>query len=330
MSAFLNQKEILDQSKQVFAQFGEKWKQNCLFNSKLPQRPAAALQNAGIAKTLVMCAMGESLEQQVEVIKKYRDRFDVITNDKCFGLLLEHGVKADFVMLCDASIPFRHIGAYIHDTKGVGLISTVYGNIEWTELWRGERFFYVNRDSIYSERIFRQMWADAGHGSDIRTIPAGSNVSNAMLAFMLGCDNGASINWGGYDRYLLVGYDFSWRPDGHYYAWSDPRPKRFYMNHRTLIDAFGNIVFTSENLLFSAKWLQSYLEFFQAPVFNCSGRGLLTFKNQPLEKMLERINPDAKKREHVRELFVAAQAAYQSFVGAQQLFEKERGELSWQ
>lgn len=325
MGVIVSQSEVLRQSEDVFAQFGDLWVKNATENSKLESFDANNLANCGIGKVLLLCAMGESLEKNIDVIKKYRDRFHILTNDKAFVPLLDHGVKADYVMLCDASVPFRHMEGREADTVGVKLISTVYGNPEWTRAWRGERYFYVNRDSIFSERIFRKIFGDK-----VRTIPAGSNVSNAMVVFFTGCDNEKNINWSGYQRYLLVGYDYSWRPDGNYYAWANPVPKRHYMKHRTMLDETGAVVFTSNNLLFSAKWLYSYITAFDLPLVNCSGTGILSVRAETLENQLSKIDSNPKIGKNISALFDIAKHAHATFQTAQAAFENAREEIIWQ
>lgn len=319
--------EVQRQSEAVFNQFGESvWIPNAQENAKLSRGNIDDLRNAGIGKFLLLCAMGESLETNIETIRKYRDRVDVVTCDKGFGPLLDHGIKADFVMICDANIPFHYMEKYVEKTEGVTLISTPYANPQWTKAWRGPKYFYINKDAIVSERIFLKIF-----GHETRTIPAGSNVSNAMLVFFTGSDNLQNVNWGGYERIFLVGYDYSWRPEGNYYAWLNPKPKRHYMNHRTLIDAWGNIVFTSENLLFSAKWLYSYITSFGLPAVNCSGRGILDVPRAPLEPELARINPDKRFAENSRQMFNVAKHANVTFEKARLLFEKSREDLiTWQ
>ena len=327
MPVTVSQSEVLKQSEAVFNQFGPTtWIPNAQENAKLVTDHAEVLRNSGVGKTLLLVASGASLEDNIDVIKKYRDRVDILVNDKGFGPLLDHGVKADFCMLCDARIPFRYLEPWVDKTTGVTLISTCYGNTEWTKAWKGKKFFYVNRDSIFSERIFIPIMPKG-----TRTIPAGSNVSNAMLVFFTGSDNTQNINWSGYDRFLLIGYDYSWRVGGNYYAWQNPEPKRYYMAHRTMLDLQGNIVRTSENLLFSAKWLYSYITTFRLPVVNCSERGLLMVGRGTLEKELARINPDPSARKKVQEIFSAGNHAFRAANEMMAIFEQARGGLLlWQ
>jgi hypothetical protein len=330
MPVVLKSSEIYQQSRAVAGQFMEsKWKPNALKNrylneaalkeaiEHLKMRSAEELRNIGVGRVLVLVAMGESLEGQIELLKKYRDRIDIAVCDKGFGPLLDHGVKADYVVLCDTNIPFKYIGPWIHQTKDVALIATVYANPEWTEVWKGPRYFFINRDSIESEHAFRGVWPNT------RMIPAGSNVGNAMMCFFIGADHESAQNFAGYERYLLVGYDYSWRPDGNYYAWMNPVPKRNYMNHRTLLGN-GKPVFTSENLYFAAKWALSYITAFNLPVVNCTNGGVLDVNKAELQAQLEGINADPAFREMVRQQLDVAQKAHETAAGARALLDNTR------
>lgn len=327
MGKHLTYNDTKKQSLQVFGQFGESvWIPNAKENSKLERKESSSLQNAGIGKVLVMVAMGASLEENVEHIIKYRDRFDLMCCDKAFVPLMERGIRPDYVMICDANIPSRFYETHVLKTKGIKLIATPYANTMWTKPWIGDRYFYVNKDAISSEDVFLDIF-----GQDTRVIPASSNVSNAMCVFMLGADERKRINWAGYEKYLLVGYDYSWSPKGNYYAWNDPVPKRYYMQHQTRIDMNGNTVFTSSNLAFSVQWLKDYLTYHSLPVINCSRRGILKIPlNDSLENQLKKINPDKSVIDRVRSAYQLLQSATVTKINSQNIFEKSREDILWQ
>jgi len=323
MANILTYKDVKEQSETVFRQFGEsKWLPFTAQNAKLTHRNGRDLANVGIGRVAVSAVMGASLEKNIDAMIKYRDRYDLITNDKCFGILLEHGLKADYVVLCDCNIPYRWIEKYIPETKDVKLIANCYANPEWTTAWLGERYFFINRDSLESEKKFLKIMP-----ANTMTIPAGSNVSNAIMCFFLNIDEKSSINFAGYEHIFLVGYDYCWKPDGSYYAFANPVPKRNYMNNRTLLDFNGDIVFTSENLFFSAKWLYSYLTAHRLPyVWNCSGSGLLDIPHKAnLAKMLDRVNADPEYRKQILTELEAVKKAKRDFEGTVAQFEKSRG-----
>lgn len=326
MGKLLNHADVVKQSKAVFGQFGEKvWIPNARTNAALPHRPAEELRNIGLGRILVCAAMGESLETHIDTIKKYRDRFDLITCDKGFGKLIEQGIKPDAVLIADASIPFRWLAPYVAETEGVRLLATAYANTEWTEAWRGPRYFYCNADALDTQNIFLDIL-----GRETRVIPAGSNVSNALICFTVGAMDNNEQSFCNYERTLLTGYDYSWRPDGRYYAFDDPRPKRFYMHHRTMLDLNGDIVHTSENLLFSAKWLWMYAKRYRLPMVNCSGRGILDVDLRgDLARELDRVNTDPATVARVRQTFDSARGAWAAYEREKRNFVSAK-EAVWQ
>ena len=324
MGVIVTHNEVVAQSQQVWKQFGEsKWIPFAKQNAQLERRNAHELKGCGIGKYLVLAAMGESLEAQIDVLRKYQDRVDIITCDKGFVPLLKAGIKPKFVMICDTNVRYAHIEDFVQETKDVTLIATPYAHTAWTTMWRGPRYFYVNRDAIQSEEKFLPIM-----GRDSRVIPASSNVSNAMFVFMTGCDENNRVNWSGYEDFLLVGYDYSWRGSGNYYAWENPKPKNAYMTHRFMLDTFGTPVRTSENLYFSMKWLFSYVTAYNIPAVNCSGRGILGIPRQStLEQELKKINPSRRARDFVRMHYESAQMASRNFEAAKELFNRSREEL---
>lgn len=329
----LNYSDVKGQSEAVFKQFGESvWIPNAKENAKLEHRPIEELHSIGLGRCIVIAAMGESTEEQVDVIRAKRDKFHLAVNDKLFGYFIDRGIVPDFVMISDANIPFRWLEKHVEATKNVRLIATPYANTQWTKAWLGPRYFYINMDIIRSERYFFDMFPDT------RIIPASSNVSNSMVCFFVGTVAGPPENWGGYEKYLLVGFDYSWRPSpeavgldltgiktGKYYAFEDPKPKRFYMNHRTVHDINGDWCHTSENLYFSAKWMWSYTTGFGLPLVNCSGRGLLNIPLKGvLSKELESVNIEPSVVKAVRKSFDELQAATKTLAAAREQFEKSR------
>lgn len=331
----LSYKEVKNQSNTVFNQFGEsKWIPHAKENSKLERRPIKELRDIGVGRCIVLAAMGESTEANFDEIKRFRNKFDLAVNDKLFGYFVNRGVIPDFVFLSDASIPFKWIEKHIAKTKGVRLIATPYANTEWTKAWLGPRYFYVNADIIGSEKHFLPLFPET------QVIPASSNVSNSMVCFFTGVTNGPAENRGGYEKYILTGYDYSWRPSkksiglessvktGKYYAFEETEPKRFYMNHRTLRDINGDWVHTSENLYFSARWMHHYVMNFRLPLVNCSGRGLLDlpFKGT-LFNELDEVNSDPIVIEKIKSKFGLLKEAVTHLAAARQDFEKTREEL---
>lgn len=324
MANVLTYKEVLNQSNAVFNQFGlSKWIPYAKFNKHLFTGNSQKFYHSGLGKFLVCVAMGESLEQALPVLKQYRDRVDIVCCDKSFSVLMDNGIKPNFVILCDCNIPFKYIEKYIDQTEGVTLFATPYANPKWLYHWKGEKYYFINQDAIKSEKHFLNIL-----GSDARIVPAGSNVSNAMITFFAGCNNESNENWSGYEKFLLIGYDYSWRPDGNYYAFINPKPKRFYMNRRTMLDMNGDMVHTSENLFFSAKWLYTYITTFKIPAVNCSMRGLLDlpYKNI-LEAELKAISTNPRARLKYNIAYNAMVNAHRNINDANNLYNLTREDL---
>lgn len=318
--------DVKEQSEAVFNQFGHsKWIPAAKENAKLERGDSRDFANRGLGKFAVLIGMGPSLENNIDAIKKYRDRVDVITCDKGFGALLRQGVKADYVICCDTNIQFKWLRPHLEETKDVALIATPYASTDWTHFWKGPKYFFVNRDAIKSERHFIEIM-----GEKTVIIPAGSNVSNAMLIFFSRCDETSNVNYAAYTKYFLTGYDYSWAPDTNYYAWNNPEPKRFYMHHRTLLGIDGNTTFTSENLVFSAKWMKQYVTTFNLPVVNCSERGILDISQGNMEESLKRIKTDPAHRAAVMSAYDRLSRAHSDMQAAKVAFAQSREALIWQ
>lgn len=327
MSALLSHTDVRRQSESVFRQFGPQWERQAKENARLKREPAEALREIGVGRIAVLVAAGASLEGHIETLRKYRDRFDLYACDKAFGILAEQGIFADAVHIADANIPFKWLEPHIEKTRGVRLISTAYANPEWTKAWLGPRTFYVNADAIDSQNLFAPIM-----GEGTRVVAASSNISNAMVVFLTGCLDQLKDNFAGYERYLLVGYDYSWRADGNYYAFANPVPKRHYMTHMAMNDVAGDAVRTSENLVFSAKWLWSYLAAYQfLPVVNCSGRGLLDIGRQGvLDEELRRIKTDPSARQRIIDALRVARATRDAHEAAEHALVRAKEAILWQ
>lgn len=325
--ALLDYKAVKKQSEAVYGQFADKWHKQSAENAKLNYKHPNEFWNIGLGKNLVICAMGASLERDMPLLKQYRDRVDIMVCDKAFGKFIDAGITPDYVMLADANISYEMwLKPYIEHTKNVKLISTVYANPEWTKNWKGPLTFYMNKDAIGTEKTFLPVWGDK-----MRIIPASSNVGNAMVVFMLGCDDNQRINFAGYQNYYLTGFDYSWQADGNYYAFENPIPKRHYMNHRTLLDYKRNICHTSENLVFSAKWLMQYLEAFKPPVVNCTEQGLLeTQLRGSLAEILPKLTTDKSIPNRIRNQFNNLLKMKNAFAEAEAKFNHDREVLIWQ
>ena len=73
--------------------------------------------------------------------------------------------------------------------------------------------------------------------------------------------------------------------------------------------------------------MYSYITTFKLPVINCSERGLLSlggWMNQPLEDVLNKINPNQKSIMDCKDHFEALNVATINYNNSKKLFEKAR------
>lgn len=277
----LSENDVLKQSRSAMDQWEKVWRSNAKINGEKYKKDGRKHQDlvfAGIGKSLVCIANGPSFEREIETLKQYNtDRqHDIACVDKCFKSLVDHGVKPDWVFLADAGISYKeHLEPWINDTEGVVLLANVNANTEWTLNWKGPVFFYVNKDNIQTEKIFCEI------SGCYEVIPASSNVGNTVLVF--------SAQIFGYDEYILLGYDFGWSADDNYYAFEDS-PKRHWMAHAVMVDRGGKLFSTSQNLIFSARWLADFFTATQgrARFFSGANSGIISAPYVALEKLLKR------------------------------------------
>jgi len=166
----------------------------------------------------------------------------------------------------------KYLKPYLDKLDKTTLLINVCANPEWSQVinWK-TKYFFVNKDIIDSHLKFSKITGCNNF------IPAGTNVSNAMMIMLTQSDNNGKRNFFGYDKFLLIGYDYSWNYDGNYYAYNkDGDGKADYMKHIYCVNMNGDFAYTSGNLYFSSKWLEKYLSTFKFPVVNCSKKTILT------------------------------------------------------
>lgn len=275
----MQEKEVMIQSKNAFRQWKDLWINNCQINKDLASASIKVLQNQGIGKRVVCCAMGPSLEKDIKTLKEYRDVIDIICVDKAYKYLVQNGIYPDFMMISDAQVSYELYcePVQVHTDKTV-LIGNINSNPKWGQAWRGHKFYYINQDNIKSEVIFSKLT-----GCNDFLI-AGSNVSNALLIFATTLMN--------YDRYYLSGYDFSWPSGESFYAFDKNHAKKKYLNQMRTYDRDYNLVNTSQNLWFSKRWLEGFIYKVVGAekVYNCSDGILKIPFMSRLDDELSKIN----------------------------------------
>lgn len=286
----MNDEMIMAQSKAAYKQWCVQWRDHAKQNSIHNMKSLHDFENSGVGKAVLCVANGYSFEENIETIKKHKDNVDIFACDKTMGHLLDNGITPKFVMMCDANVDYSlYMEKWKDKLQDTILIANACGNPLWAKNgnWK-DKYFFLNKDILESEKEF-----SAISGCE-NFIPAGTNVSNAMVVMLTQSDNYGRCNFFGYDKILLIGYDYSWRLNKGYYSFDkDGGGKHQYMRHHSFYDLDGEFGYTSGNLLFSAQWFEKYVKTFNLPVIQCTKKSILGLKVGNLEEQMKyRFKPE--------------------------------------
>jgi len=269
----LDTNQVMKQSKAAYGQWAPQWREHAKIHSKFKMNSLLDLENTGIGKAILSCANGYSLEENIEVIKENKDKVDILCCDKSLGHLLDNGIEPTYCMVCDANVDYdKYLLKWKDKLKNTILLINVCANPKWTEgiEWK-KIYFFINKDIIQSELEFAKL------SGCQNIIAAATNVSNAQVVMLTQCENDFKRNFFGYDKILLIGYDYSWRHDGKYYAFDESGDlKADYMKHMYLINHNASFAYSSGNLAFSEEWLRTYITNFKLNVVCCSKETILS------------------------------------------------------
>lgn len=294
----MDDSEVKKQSKAAYGQWAPQWRKQALENKAIAESKWSGFKNmevlfsTGVGKFALLVANGASFETEIETIKKHAANVDIVACDKTLGNLLAHGVVPKYCVVCDANVSYeKYLEPYKDQLSETILLGNVCGNPKWSEANWKDAYFFINEDIIDSHLEFQALTGCAN------MIIAGTNVSNAMLVMMTQCNNSGTANVFGYDRYLLIGFDYCWN-DNRYYAFDkDGSGKGNYMRHLFLHDLDGDEIYSSQNLYFSAKWLDRYIRTFSVRAIQCSSASLLPASGRgKLDKLMQyTFKPDDSK-----------------------------------
>lgn len=265
--------DVVGQSKNAYNQWKDQWRAHALEHKKLaPFKSFNDFVYVGIGKACLLVGNGYSFEEHIGIIKKYKNNVDIMCCDKTLGHLIKNGIKPDYCLVADANVDYeKYLKPYENELENTVMFAAITANPQWSfnGNWK-DKYYYCVEDAIQTEKEFTQL------SGCMNTIPAATNVGNSMVVLLTQCKNGLAQNFFGYDKYILIGYDFSWQHGKNYYAFdTDAGGKRYYMKHVFMENRGSESCYTSNNLLFSAKWLENYLKLFRLPVVLGSERTIL-------------------------------------------------------
>lgn len=269
----ISKDDIRRQSERAYGQWCKQWREHATINSKWPMKPMTDFEHVGIGRAVLCVGNGYSFEEEIETIKAYAKNVDIMCCDKSLGHLLANGIRPTYCNVADANVNYeKYLKPYEDQLSDTVLIMNVCANPLWAEKgnWK-DRYFFCVMDVLKSEHEFTKI------SGCPNTMAAGTNVSNGMVIALTQSDNKGRRNFFGYDKILLIGFDYSWAEDGKYYSFDrDAGGKRNYMRHSYLMDMRGMPVYSSTNLIFSARWLDDYVKSFKLPVVQCTRRSVFT------------------------------------------------------
>lgn len=279
----LNESEIMQQSKQCYDQWCVQWRDHAKYHgARFAMHSMNDFHQSGVGRAALCVANGYSFEHNIDIIKQYAGNVDVVACDKTLGNLLANGIKPKFCVVCDANVNYeKYLEPYRDQLQDTILITNICANTKWATLgnWK-DVYFFVNKDIIKSEIEFAELSGCPNQ------IVAGTNVSNAMVVLLTQCDNEGARNFFGYDKILLIGFDYSWSEN--YYAFDkDGTGKINYMRSSYLINLAGEFAYTSPNLSFSARWFDQYVNTFKLPVIQCSKKTITSIRFGDLAEQMQ-------------------------------------------
>jgi len=263
--------EIKKQSDNAYFQWAAQWRENCKTHSTMPQKPLSDFIGIGIGKSILCVANGYSFEENIEVIKENKDKCDIVCCDKTLGHLIDNEIYPQYCVVCDANVNYeKYLKPFEDKLSKTVLFINACGNPKWSKNgnWK-DIYFFVNKDIIKSEVEF------SGLSGCHNFIPAGTNVSNAIVVFLTQSDEHGAQNYFGYDKILLIGFDYCWKDDKYYSFDKNADGKDNYMRHMYVLNGANEFCYTSGNLYFSHQWIQRYIQAYRLPIVQCSKKSLL-------------------------------------------------------
>lgn len=156
--------------------------------SKLPkiatQSPVNSLENTCKNKTALVIAAGPSLSNDLELIKKHREKFIVIAILPVLPLLKEHNIEPDFLTLADPKYQIPKIEKYKDELQNINLVTESRSDYHVNLLKFKSYFVYFPSIDKISQTII-----DNISKSTAKILPPCASVAilSFRLAQLLGC-----------------------------------------------------------------------------------------------------------------------------------------------
>lgn len=208
-------------------------------------------------KNVIILGAGPNLEKDIPLLKKYRDRLDIvyIAADMALRPLLVHGVNPHYVITCETT-PLDFFSGI--DTSKIHLLAFSCSSSTNLRSWKGKISFY---NWMMDSDFFNELWEIAGR--DLGFVATGSIVLTQAVSIALGCGISGLVlagnDLGFTDRYYLAGavsaekrYGYSWRLNPH--VTIDMNTVRRSRDYEVVRN--NRVAYTNHQFLAAKMWLE--------------------------------------------------------------------------
>jgi len=330
---------------EVYSTWIERWATNAAANYPVVKGSMGVnfLRNAAKDIPAVVVAIGPSLDESINDLKKAPRHAVVIATDAALRPLLRHGIRPDIVLNFDARDHQPTMWETI-DTSPYILLANSVTSPHTIAAWKGSVMFFnmMQSDDEFASNILPAIYPYLGQLPNMGTVGNGA----IFLAYHMGCKPIITVGMDlcyGLDTFgnekvtadsntTILGYGYKYRakdwrfiqptaelPEG---AWEQVENKILYDNDQRIKESIdeeikGKLYKTDEPLKMYRNSLVAAVGKFDIPIINCSGGVLsdlvktMTLKNALEQKCYASLEPARTVVKHLKALVPAANHDWQ-------------------
>ena len=220
---------------------GHLLEQNFEALSKLDLPECGELRSLFADKDVVIVGAGPSVDSQLDMMRKYRDRITVFATGHIARKLVSNGIIPDVVIITD---PQPHMYKQIKDVdlKGIPMILLSTASASIVEYYNGPIYVAYQRGYFQAEEKAKSLGATL--------FETGGSVTTTALDI--------SLRFGA-KRIIFVGVDLAYT-GGNSHASGEGRKIENNDGLRQVRSNTGDMVYTSKNLDIYRKWIERRIE----------------------------------------------------------------------
>ncbi|MFH0974624.1 MAG: 6-hydroxymethylpterin diphosphokinase MptE-like protein [Spirochaetota bacterium] len=250
-------------------------------------------------KHVIVAGAGPSIQNNIEILKKYqyREELIIISTDMALLPLYNKDIFPKYVISCETT-PVDYFSNI--NTENMHLLAFSCMSNTNLRKWKGKISFY---NWMIHNEMYNKLWMKAGY--DLGFVGTGSIVTTQAISLALGCD----IN-----SLMLIGNDMGFRTEYyirdtvvyHTNLWKTDRTtslERIEMNNSRKRREFkifrGDKLYYTNNQFLAAKtWLEDLFKRVNKTVYEANELGCSPqfVQKISLKKYLERLNKRSVKR----------------------------------